>query len=79
MTVIRGKVRPDGDFPKETFGYIADRNSAHNWRTPLSDRSEVDKTVEVCKKDEKTYRLRVARYKLVEVTEIECIGERPNG
>lgn len=79
MTVIKGKVRPDGDFPKETFGYIANRNSAHNWRTPLSSRNEANKTVEVAKNDKKTYRLRVARYELVEVTEIECIGERPNG
>jgi hypothetical protein len=78
MTVIHGKVWPDHEFPQETFGYHADRNSVHDFGTPLRGRKQTMRDIERLKTDEQTYRLRVARYKLVEVEEIEVVGERPN-
>jgi hypothetical protein len=77
MTVIRGKVWPDHEFAEDVYGYAADRNSVHNFRTPFETRETVMKQVEILKKEQNTFRLRVAHYRLVEVEEFECIGERP--
>jgi hypothetical protein len=79
MTVLRGKVWPDNEFPAETFAYHADRNSVHDFGTPLQSRRVVDDRVEPLKTDPETYRLRIARYELVEVIEVDCVGERPCG
>ena len=78
MTVLRGEIWPDHTFPAETFGYHADRNSVHDFGTPLRGQRETQETVEQLKTDPNTYRLRVARYVLAEVTEIEVVGKRPD-
>lgn len=78
MTVIRGKLWPDHEFPAETFGYHADRNSVHDFGTPLRGREDAMKAVERLKTDERTFRLRIARYVLAEIEEIEVVGERPD-
>lgn len=78
MTVIRDKIYPDHEFPKETWGYHADRNSVHDFGTPLRSRDSTMHDMERLKTDDKTYRLRIAHYELVEVIEVDCIGERPN-
>jgi hypothetical protein len=77
MTVIRGKVYPDSEFPEEDFHYHADRNSVHDYGSQVNAKSDIEGRIERLKTDEQTYRLRVARYKLVEVIEIECVGKRP--
>ena len=78
MTVIRGEIRRDHEFPQETFGYHADRNAVHDYGTPLRGRKTTMDQIESLRTDEKTYRLRVARYELVEVEEIEVVGQRPD-
>lgn len=77
MTNIRGNVWPDHEFPAERFAYHADRDAVHDFGTPPSHEPTVRQTVEKLKSDPHTFRLRVARYQLVEVEEIECIGQRP--
>ena len=78
MTVLRGKILPDDAPRDEVFGYHADRNSVHDYATPFQSREEVEFRVEGLAEDPNTYRLRIYRYKLVEVIEIPCAGERPN-
>lgn len=78
MTVIHGKIWPDHEFPTETFGFHADRNSVHDYGTNLHNRKTIEKDIEHIKTDEKTFRLRIARYVLAEVIEVEVIGERPD-
>lgn len=77
MAIVGNKIWPDQEFPKEAFGYAADRSSAHDFSTPFYGREEVVRDIERLKTDKNTYRLRIARYELVEVTEIECVGKRP--
>ena len=77
MTVIHGKIWPDHEFPAETWGYHADRDSVHDYGTPLRTKDDTMASALRNQDDPKTYRLRVARYVLAEVTEIECAGERP--
>jgi hypothetical protein len=77
MTVIHGKIWPDHEFSPEVFGYHADRNSVHDFGTPFHTRKEVVKRTEHLKEDPNTFRLRIARYVLAEVEEIEVVGKRP--
>lgn len=78
MTVLfDGRVLPDQEFPEEIAGYHADRNSVHDFGTPFKSPEQVVESVEHLKADPQTYRLRVARYRLVSVEEIDCAGERP--
>lgn len=78
MTVIHGEIYPDHEFPTQTWGYHADRDAVHDFGNPLRTKDEVMKSALRHQDDPKTYRLRVAHYVLVEVTEIECAGERPD-
>lgn len=77
MTVIDNQIWPDHEFPEETWGYHAERATPHDYGTPLRNEQDTREQVEHLKTDPKTYRLRIARYKLVEIKEIECIGKRP--